>query len=261
MFEDQIRVLPPQPPRDPELLPGLALSSSIPKKLILPLAYGALFALAPLFIIYNVSKTRLTTANSKTTDGEVVSVTDGAGNPSTRLILYTFVPPGAPPYRGSYRAGRSSSYIDVKMGDRVAVRYMVSNPAMNRLIDAADATMDPPFFVFFLFPIFGGIIIGSLVGPPIRELMKARRIFAAGHIRKGAVLFVKRRSVPSWPSGAPASAEIFITYRSTSGQEVEGRALCGNDWLIGLLPPGAPVTIAYEESNPGELILLEAYIR
>jgi|CXWL01.1.fsa_nt_gi hypothetical protein len=261
MFENIISKIPTQPPRSPALLPGLALTTSFSKTMLLPLAFMAMFTLIPLSMILNESKSQLTNRNSKTADGVVISVAVAPRTQDDHEIIYAFTPAGGSEHRGSCKCSKGSAYYDLKPGDHVPVKYLPSNPSLNKLGDMVNDTNGPPVFVFIMFPLFGLLILVPMLGPQISELWKARKIFKVGQIGKGAVFFIKRKASPSWPTYAIPPAEIFVSYQLTSGKEVEGRALCSNDWLLAHLPPGANVNIAFIESKPNEIVLLDAYIR
>lgn len=259
MFDEQIGRIPAQGPRDTDLLPGLSLRSIFSRNYVLPLFFLGMFILMPLTIFSSDPKMQLE-SKGKTTQGHVTAV-DYAGTRGDDLrISYSFTPPGEPEYRGSCHCSKGAAYYNVKVGDAVPVRYLPSKPSVNDLEDDPHGANRPPIFFFLIFPFFGLLFFGFFVWPHFKELIKARSIFKSGQFTKGLILFVKRTN-PSWPDYTAPPSQVFLTYRLPSGQDVEGKTLCGNAWLLNHLAPGAEVNIAYSSTSPEDVVLLDAYIR
>ncbi len=248
-----------EPPRSTDLLPGLRFLSAVSwRALLFPAAMLVLVAAMPIFVMTSDPQFRLN-RGGLTVQGRIVSVKPlGA---SARQIEYVFTPPGSLEYRGTCRCAQDRTYFEAKPGDPVPIRYLPSNPTVNQLQENSDANA-PPFIFILFFPVLGLLIFAPMVVPQIKQLLQARRIFKNGRIAKGSVLFVKRRPAGPWmPQSGSTAAEVFISFSVAPGVEREGRAWCGNDWLLNQLPSGAIVRIAFVPERPDELMLVDAYIR
>lgn len=263
MFEDQLDRIPAEPPRSSALLPGLRLGSAISRRsLIIPLAFVALLALMPLFLMFEDPKARLTLGRSETTSGKVVHVAEGdACRGRGREITYTFVPLRGPEYHASRSVRSGSPYFNVRPGDSIPVKFLVSDPSVSTI--AGEADTDPGlYFAFFFFPLFAVLIFGPLFLPRLGQVFRDRRLFRRGRVAHGTVLFVKQSVASTWP-GWPGwcVSEVFVGFQLPSGAAAEARATCQNDWLLQHLQAGAPVHIAYLPDRPSRAVLLEAYVR
>lgn len=259
MFEEHIRRIPVEPPRSVDVLPGLRILSAVSARaLLFPAVMLLFFGAMPVLMMTSDPQSRLS-RGGLTVQGQIVSVKPlGA---TARQITYVFTPPGGIQYRGTCRCTQNPAYFDAKPGDPVAIRYLPSNPEVNELQGNSD-TNAPPLLLFLIFPVFGLLIFAPMVVPQIKQLLQARRIFKNGRIAKGSVLFVKRKPTGLWmPQSGSTAAEVFISFSASAGTEIEGRAWCGNDWLLNQLPPGAIVTIASVPERPEELMLIDAHIR
>lgn len=261
MFEEELANLPVNPPRSPDLLPGLRIRSAVSRaNLFFTLFLVLIFGLVSVTILYADPHERLALGSSKAISGNVASVTLSGCHGSGHIINYTFEPPGTIRYLGSLTTCSGSAFYELKPGDDISVKYLVSDPSVNAVIGSA-GTNAPPDFGLFMFPLFTLIALVALTSP-LRQIFKARKIFRRGTITKGSVLFVKRRvnsAMARWPS--MASAEVYIKYLLPSGAATEGRVSCANDWLLAQLAPGTAVNIAVNPRKPGDIVLLDAYIR
>jgi len=263
MFEEDIARLPVDPPRVAALLPGLRISSAISRaSLILPIVFVALFALLPLSIAFSDPQARLTLGHTEVVDGRIVTLRPNGCRGQGHQITYTFSPPTGVEYRATASLCPDSPYYELNTGDRVPVKYLASDPAINAIADASGADQ-PPFLLVFLFPIFALLMFLPAFVSQLRPLLRARHLFQNGRIVLGSVVFVKRKTNSSWWPGWPASitAEIYVTYRLPAGNIQEAKAWCDNDWFLNQLQPGGTVHIAVLSDRPNEAALLDAFVR
>ena len=262
MFEEDIARLPVEPPRVATLLPGLRISSTISRTtLILPIVVVALFTLLPLSITFSDPQARLAVGHTEVVDGRIVTLRPNGCRGQGHQITYTFSPPTRVEYRATASLCPGSPYYELNAGDHVPVKYLASDPAINTIADTSAADQ-PPFLLFFFFPIFALLILLPTFLSQIRPLLRARHLFQKGRIVLGSVVFVKRRTNSSWPGWpAPTTAEVFVTYRPPAGNIQEAKAWCNNDWLLGQLKPGSMVHIAVLSDRPDEAALLDAFVR
>jgi hypothetical protein len=263
MFEEQFKNIPAQPPRPVELLPGLKLSAQAPQgALISMLILVAAFLLIPLTVLHSNPAWRLALGPTRTVSAQVLSVTDvqGCQNGERRLV-YSFTPEQGGEFRDGVNLCRNSPYWSVEQGGTVPVKYLVSNPSNNAIVGTTDRN-GPPVFIFFLLPVLALLIFSQLFLPQYRAVSSAKRLFTNGRMATGSVVFVRRRvNTMRNNTGGIGGADVFISYRLASGEWKEGKAWCGNDWLLQQLDPGAEVHIAYLPERPDEIALLEAFLR
>ena len=263
MFEEQLAHLPVEPPRAPTLLPGLKLSASLRRSaLLVPALFVLLFATFPLMILRSDPTTRLALGPSRTAQGQVLSASDApaAQRAGTRRVVYEFSPESGRQVRGACVLSSESPYYEVRPGDAISIRYLASDPVVSAV--AVSTNNEPPVFVFLFFPLIALLIFMPMFWPQLKAVLRARRLFKRGQIAAGKVVFVKRSAMagwPGWPGGM--TADVYVQYQRRGGGRVERRAPVANDWLVNQLAPGSPVHIAYLDSEPERIALLEAYIR
>jgi hypothetical protein len=262
MFDDQLSAVPTQPPRT-GVLPGMRLRAAIPRSSILTLlALVAFFALFPVMIASTDPQMKLNVGPARTAEGQVVSNTEGEGCRSGvgRRVVYTFSSESGNEFRGSTVLCPESPYYSAREGEKIEVRYLSRDPSLNRVADG-NANNEPPIFVFFIFPFFFLIVLSPLYFPQVREVLRARRLYKTAEVIQGQVVFVKRRSVFSWP-GWPGSstADVFVSY-VRAGSRAEVIAACNNEWLLNQLEPGTSVRVLASARKSERGVLLEAYIR
>jgi hypothetical protein len=256
MFDQLIGSIPSETPRPISLLPGLSLRAQSLRRHA-PIIFFMLFmGLFPFLIFLGDSGEQLN-LHGKTIDARVTTITERNGD---REVAYAFTPPGDREYKGACRCTQGTPAYDLKPGDSVSVLYLPSDPTENRLAGRR-YSQAPPFFVFFIFPLFIAVIFLPFVWPQIAGVFSARRLFTNGSIAKGTVVFVKKPNMPSWPSMMTGPSEVYIAYRLPSGEAVEGKASCTNEWLVNQLAPGSSVNIAYSPGRTAKVVLLEAYLR
>jgi hypothetical protein len=263
MFDNLLAQLPTTPPRPPRTLPGLRISSVVPRSaLLLPIVFVAFFALVPLSVMRSDPAMRLALGPTQNSQGRIVSAveTPACRGSTARRVIYSFSPEQGREYRGSATMCEGAIYYSVKEGDPVEVQYLSSDPAVNVL--RGNSNNAPPVAIFFLMPLFVLALLSSMFVPQIRELLRARRLYKGGRLAEGTVVFVKTRVSsfrPGWP-GSSAS-EVFVEFRSPTGDRREAVAWCANEWLVNQLAPGAIVHIAYSDDDPAKVALLEAFLR
>ena len=263
MFEDEFARLPLEPPRRVETLPGLRLGGAIPKwALILPLFFVSFFVFMPLSIMRADPAMRLAMGPTESTQAHVLSNTSASacrGSVSHRLV-YSFSVQPAREYRGAATLCAESPYFTAKEGDTIEVRFLKSDPTLNAL-RGEGRNEAPPFAFFFFMPVFFLAIFGSMFWPPVREVLRARRLYKNGRLATGSVVFVKKRATPLWPGvSGMGAAQVYIEFQ-TAHVKREAVAACRNDWLINQLTPGVKVHVAYSDNEFSEVALLEAYLR
>jgi hypothetical protein len=264
MFEAEFAKLPLEPPRPVESLPGLRLRGAIPRAaLVLPPLFVAFFLIIPLSIMNADPAMRLSMGSTESADGRVVSATSAAacrGEASHRLT-YAFPSRSGREYRGGATLCEESPYYSLHEGDAIEVRYLRSDPTVNAL-PGSGANQPPPLAFFFFMPVFFLAMFALMFWPPVREVLRARRLYKSGRLATGKVVFVKRRSNAFWP-GLPFSSasEVYIAFETVVGTKREAVASCNNGWLIGRLVPGAIVHVAYSDGNSARVALLEAFLR
>ena len=258
MFEAEISRLPVNPPRDPALLPGLALNAAWLRRYSGILVIAGLMVLMPAVVFLNDPGARLE-LRGRRVEAVVTSVTESAnpGSGVCRVVAYSFSISSGGEYRGSCRCARGSPYFEAKVGDHVPVRYLPSNPWSNEL---DGNNQGPPIVLIAIIPLFFLGAFSPLWWPFLKNWLHARKVFKNGRIAKGEIVFVKRAS-PSWPSYVAAPSDLHIAFREPTGEMVEASAVCSNDWLLSHLPPGAEVNIAYMPDDPKKAVLLDEFIR
>jgi hypothetical protein len=264
MFEDMFARLPAEPPRRVEDLPGLRLAGVVPKwAIVLPLFFVFFFMLFPLALLNNDPAMRMSIGATETAQGHVVSVGTATAcrGGASRRVVYAYSDKSGREHRAAALVCEESPYFSVKEGDAIEVRYLKSDPAVNAL--PREVRNEPPPFLFFLFmPVFFLGIFGAMFWPPIREVLRARRLFKLGRIATGRVIFVKRRANFLWPGMPGASASlVYVEIAASSGVTREVAASCQNDWLMNQLAPGATVHVAYLSDKAKDVALLDAYVR
>ena len=262
MFDDQLANVPKQPPRT-GVLPGMRFGAAIPRAtLILVLAFILMFATLPLSIINSDPKAKLSLGPSTSTEGRVLSATEVSGcrGSASRRIVYAFSAQSGSEFRGGVVVCEESSYYSAQAGDKIAIRYLSRDPAVNAVAGMDDN--EPPVFFFLIFPFFFLAVFAPLYLPQLREVMRARRLYKKGTLVQGKVVFVRRRSSGTWP-GWPGSStsDVYVSYQSPSGAAAETVAWCANDWLINQLSPGSTVHVLLPPDKSSRGALLEAYIR
>jgi hypothetical protein len=262
MFEDELAAVVAQPPR-PGVLPGMRLSSAIPRStLILLVAFMLFFGAFPLSIMSADPRARLDLGPNRVAEGRVVSTSDVSScrNSDGRRIVYAFSPEGGKEYRGTNVVSEVSPYYSAQVGDKIEIRYLVRDPIVSAV--AGSDSNEPPIFVFMLFPAFFFLVFSPLYFPQIREVMRARRLYKTGVLLQGNVVFVKKRGGATWP-GWPGSstADVYVAHQLPGGGRAETIAWCTNDWLINQLSPGTPVHILLSPKKSQRGALLEAFLR
>jgi hypothetical protein len=263
MFEEEFARVPVEPPRRVESLPGLRLKGAIPRwAIILPLFFVCFFLFIPLSIMNSDPAMRLATGAGETVQAHVVSTSSASAcrGAASRRVVYVFTSKSGREYRGAGLLCEESSYYLVKEGDAIEVRYLRSDPTVNRL--ATEGGNQPPFAVFLFMPFFFLAFFGAMFWPPIGAILKARQLFKSGRIATGKVIFVKKRANFLWP-GMPGSgsSSVYLEMQSSSGVSREVVAPCQNDWLTNQLVPGAMVHVAYKDDKATQVALLDAYLR
>jgi len=264
MFEEEFAKLAVEPPRRLDSLPGLRLKGSIPRVAVfLPLFFVAMFAIMPLSLMHSDPAMRLAMGPTELAQGRVIANTNASAcrGDSSHHVTYSFSVPSGREYRGGTNLCEQSPYYSANAGEAIEVRYLNSDPTLNTV--ASERQPEPPPFLFFFFmPFFFLAIFGAMFWPPIRELLRARRLFRKGRLATGQVVFVKKRSMGFWP-GMPfnSASEVYIAFSAPGEARREGVASCQNDWLVNQFAPGTDVHIAFSEDKAARIVLLEAYMR
>jgi len=258
--ENELARIPAEPLRSADLLPGLRFTRAISMRTLgFPLAFIAMMALTPLFVLAGDRTAMLALRATETTSGRVEAVEPGRGcQDGSTEISYSFVSRAGVAFRGRKTACARSEYERVRPGDTVPVVYVKANPGVNALAGASN-TGGLFYLPFLLFPLFGLFFLVPLVSPRISQLRKERKLFRAGTLAKGRVVFVSLQRDSFWPGWPmPTRGEVFIAIRLRSGEEQEVKAVCTNDWLLGQLAHGSEVNVCVKGSNA---VLLENYFR
>jgi hypothetical protein len=263
MFDDELAAIPTQPPRT-GVLPGMRIGAAVPKStLLLLLAFFVLITALPLSIISTDPKMRLGIGPSGMAQGRVLATAtvSSCRNSAAHRIIYSFSPQSGNEFRGAGLLCEVSPYYSAQADDKIEIRYLKRDPAVNSIAGTASDN-EPPIFIFLLFPFFFLLLLSALFLPQIREVMYARRLYRAAVLTEGKVVFVKKRSGVNWP-GWPGSstAEVYVAHQLPSGGRAEAIVRCTNDWLVNQLVPGATVHILLPRDKSKRGALLQEYIR
>jgi Protein of unknown function (DUF3592) len=263
MFEEEFAKLPIETPRRLDSLSGLRLRGAVPKSaIILPLFFVSFFLFIPLSIMNADPAMRLAMGPTESTQAHVVSNTSSSAcrGAASHHVTYSFSSKSGSEYRGAVTLCEESPYYSVREGDAIDVRYLKSDPAVNAL-PSDGRNQAPPLAFFFFMPVFFLAIFAPMFWPPVREVLRARRLFKNGRLATGKVVFVKKRA-PFWP-GIPinSASEVYIEFQTAVDAKREGVAFCFNDWLMSQLVPGAKVHVAYSDDRSAKVALLEGYLR
>jgi hypothetical protein len=258
MFDAELAAIPAHPPRT-GVLPGMRLGAAIPRyTLAVLIAFVVLFTAFPLAIMSTDPKLRLGIGPDQIVQGRVLATTNVSGcrGSGARRIVYAFSASGSE-FRGVGRVCEESPYYSMQAGDRIEIRYLTRDPAVNSMT-GTESDGEPPIFVFLVFPLFFILLLSPLFFPQIREVMYARRLYRTGVLTQGQVVFVRKSHTGNWP-GWPgsASADIYVAH----GSRAETVVRCTNDWLLNQLSPGSPVHILIPPDQSKRGVLLEAFIR
>jgi len=264
MFEEQLKAVPAEPPRPYKLLPGLRYGAGTPRALLIfLLIFMCVFASVPIMTILGSPESRLAHGHGITAEGHVVSVSDSSSSCKNdgRRLTFAFTPPQGTEYRGTTVVCATSPYFAAKTGDVLPVRYLPADPSVNAIVAGKDPNA-PPIFLFFFFPLIFGVLFGSVILPPLREVHRARQAYRKGRLTLGTVVYIKKRSAAMW-SNMPSmvSHDVFVAYQHLGGATREGRAWCNNDWLLHQLAPGTTVHIAYLPDRSEQIVLLDGFLR
>jgi hypothetical protein len=262
LFDDELSAISASPPRT-GVLPGMRLRNAMPRStIVLLIVFIAFFVFLPLSILSSDPKAKLSFGPTQTQQGGVLSSTEtrGCRDKAAHTVVYAFSSASGGEFRGAAVVCEGSPYYDVRQGDRIEVRYLSRDPAVNA-IAGTNFDDEPPVLLFLLFPFFFLLILSPLYLPQLREVLRARRLYKTGELAMGEVVFVKRRSLVSWP-GWPGSttADVFVAHDMPGGGRAESVVVSSNDWLLNQLAPGTRVRVLRGgKSDRG--VLLEAYVR
>ncbi len=263
MFDEELAAIPADPPRA-GMLPGMRLGAAFPKStLILLITLVVFFAAFPLSIMSTDPKVRLGIGPSGTAQGRVLATANvlGCRGSGARRITYVFPQESGNEFRGAVLVCEESPYYSAQAGDKIEIRYLRRDPALNS-IAGTESENEPPIFLFMFFPLFFLLLLSPLYLPQIREVGYARRLYKTGVLAQGYVVFVKKRSTGNWP-GWPGSstADVYVAHQLSGGGRAETIVRCTNDWLVNQLSAGATVHILLPLDKSKRGALLEAFIR
>jgi hypothetical protein len=243
-------------------LRGLRLRELLTQSQVVPLLlFSALIVLLPLAMLLTEPAWQLRFGTTSTVDAHVVSVRDGQHcRGSGRRIVYAFVPGQGSEMRGSAFACENSPYYPLAAGDRIPVKYLVSDPYVSAVVGMKGDEMPPGLLVMFAV-LIAVALSSTFFANGGSEVWRARRIFARGRITQATVVFVRPRGMRSIYRTGTQAVDVFVSFSSGRGMPQEAIAWCCNDWLLRQLPVGATVHIAYLENKPDQAILLEAFLR
>jgi hypothetical protein len=263
MFDDELAAIPAHPPRT-GILPGMRLSAAIPRPTLgLLVLFVFFFTVFPLSIMLSDPQAKLGIGPSRTVEGRVLSVKDvpDCRASSARRIVSAFSPESGNEFRGGGVVCQESPYYSAQVGDRVEIRYLTRDPAVNA-IAGIDSGNEPPIFFFTIFPVFFLLLLSPLYLPQLREVVRARRLYKKGTLAEGKVVFVKKRGSGTWPGWAGSSSgDVYVAHQLPSGGRAETVVWCMNDWLVNQLSPGATVRILLPPNKSARGALLEAFLR
>jgi hypothetical protein len=263
MFEDEIASIPTRPPRE-GLLPGMRFSAAIPLTTpILIIIFVAILSLTPILMMMNDPKMRLELGPARTVEARVLTVRDVSGcNAGAHALTYSFSTP-TQEFRGTKVVCGRSAYYSVTPGDKVPVRYLSRDPALNTIADN-DSQKLPLMMASLIFPLFFLIVFSFGYLPLIRELVRARHLYRTGIVAPATVVYVKKRSAfMNWSNrqSSPVS-DVHVVYQTPSGGWTETVVLCTNDWLANQLTPKSVVHLLLPDSDSRRGgVLLEAFVR
>jgi hypothetical protein len=263
MFEEQLRSLPPDPPRPVAALPGLAFRRAVPgMALVFPVIFLIFFATVPLSLIQSDPTLRFALSKTATITGHVLSVetTYACKSEKSHRVIYQFSPTPGTNIRGRATVCEQSVFYSVKEGEPVEIQYLQSDPVLSRL-RSNGLQNDLAVYLFIFTPVFILAMFTTILWPPLYEVYRARRLFQYGRLATGTVIFVKQRSNSAWRGWAGnTAAQVFIEFTDAAGARSEGVASCQNAWLVDQLEAGQQVHIAHREQLR-KVLLLEAFLR
>ena len=255
--------LPKDPPRDPDVLPGLRWRHGVPR--------GAAFVLVPIlgflalmaFLIVSEDRSaRLTFGETTTIGATVTGVEEGVGcGVDGAIVSFEFADADGFSHQGTEAVCRNSPYRGVGPGAAVPVEYLPSDPSVHGIVGEAGAGAGVFIILGFLLLIAAFFIL-PVIGPQVRRLLGDRRRFKHGALTRARVVYVRGAPAPVW-SGWPTdgAAEVYVQFESESGERLEARARSRNSWLVSQLETGSVVHIAYDPRKPSRATLLEEYVR
>lgn len=257
---DDLSRIPAEPPRRPDLLPGLWLSRAVPTRLLVILLVPVAFMAAmPVLLLTQTREGKLALGETERAAGRVESAEAGPGcGGSGTDVSFSFTSLDGLAFRGRQTVCAQSPYVRIQPGDSVPVVYVKSNPEVSAIAETsdADAALFAPFLVF---PFFALVFFVPLVWPRLSQLLRDRKLFRTGTLARGRVRFVARQHDAYWPGWpAPTRGAVYVAARLPSGEEREVKAVCTNDWLLTHMPPGSEVTVCVEGDRA---VLLENYLR
>src|SRR5690349_7941723 len=262
MFDEQLSNLATSPPRSLRLLPGLLVWNAIfHREVWIPLLYIGLFGLLPVLMLFAELRSKLSFGPSQIAAGTVIQATAVQHTRDTE-ITYRFRTTDDQEYRATRTVGSESPYTGVHPGDSVPIRYQIGRPSRSLIVEDREKDADHLFF-FLLFPLFAAVFfLGPTSIPRLIQLLKDRRVFRKGELTDASVVFVNPRGVFSWFGWCGLySADVFVKFQLSSGDQAEAKTVCRNDWLLRQLGPGTSVHIAYMPNRPARVVLLETYVR
>lgn len=256
----EIERIPANPPRSLDLLPGLNLARSVPRRFLwFPLAMLAFFAVFPLIILSQDPKAQLALRSTRTASGRVESAEPARACADGVELRYSFATPDGVTWQGRDRVCPPSPYSDSSTGDSIPVVHLEADPSVSAI--AGDGSKRGPDFVpFLILPLFVLLFFVPMFGPRFAQLRRDRKLFRSGSLATGRVVFVRGQregQMPGWPPGLTV-AEVYVAARLPSGEIREVRAGCTNDWVLAHLPPGAQVHVCVVGDRA---VLIENYLR
>jgi hypothetical protein len=260
LTSDDLSRIPAEPPRRPDLLPGLGLSRALPKRVLaFPLVLLAAFALMPLLVLTATDEGRLAFGETERAEARVESAeaSPGCGGAGTDLV-YSFTSRDGLAYKGRETVCPRSPYAQVQPGDTVPIEHLKSDPGVSAIADGDDAGPGPLLTLLF-FPLFPLLFVVPIYWPRVSQLLRDRKLFRSGTLARGRVRFVARQHDAHWPGWpVPVRGEVYVAVGLPSGEDREVKAICTNDWLLTHLPPDAEVTVCLQGDAA---VLLENYLR
>lgn len=256
----EIERIPANPPRRLDLLPGLNLARSVPRRLLwFPLTMLAFFAVFPLVIMSQEPTAQLSLRSTRSASGRVESAEPARACPDGVEVRYSFSTPDGVTWKGRDRECPPSPYSGLQVGDSIPVVHLEADPSVSAIADDRSAN-GAKFAPFLVLPLFVLVFFIPMFGPRFAQLRRDRKLFRTGSFAPGRVVFVRGQregQMPGWPPGL-AVAEVFVAARLASGEEREVKAGCTNDWVLAHLPPGAEVHVCVVGDRG---VLIENYLR
>ena len=224
------------------------------------IVYGSLALMFPVIVLSRAPDIEYSYRRTAVVAAKVVDVSaiDGCLEPCNRVV-YSLTTADGVSYRGSEPVCEEDPYFRVAAGGSLPVEYIVSKPGINRVqyeIRAREPLLLVGAGLSALLLALACWMSARIILPALGD----RQTFRTGRIARATVVFAHAPDELS-PGIMLRGQWVTVVVARADGSSFETRVRCRNAWLVWQLKPGAIVTVAYEESRPENVIILESYAR